>query len=259
MTVFIIRRLLFLIPLLLGITFLVSLLMSLAPGDFLTQVRMQRDISPEYIAALEQEFGLDQPWFVQYFLWLKNALTLNFGYSWTYKVLVIELLGQRLLATFLLSLGATLFAWLIAVPLGVLAAIYKDSIFDRISAALAYAALSFPEFFLALVAVYVAARTGWFPMGGFTSIEFEFLPWYGQILDIGTHLVLPIFVLGVGSIAGIMRANFLDHIRADYVTTARAKGTCGKRSSCSSTSCAMPSTPCSPLSAFPFPRSSRGH
>lgn len=224
---FILRRLLFLIPLLLGITFLVSLLMWLAPGDFLTQVRMQRDISLEYIAALEREFGLDQPWFVQYFLWLKNAVTLNFGYSWTYKVPVIELLGQRLLATFLLSLGATLFAWLIAVPLGVLAAIHKDGLFDRISTALAYAALSFPEFFLALIAVYVAAQTGWFPMGGFTSIDFEFLPWHGQILDIGNHLILPILVLGVGSVAGIMRimrANFLDHIRANYVTTARAKG-----------------------------------
>ncbi|MEM6821981.1 MAG: ABC transporter permease, partial [Verrucomicrobiota bacterium] len=224
---FLIRRVFFLIPLLLGITFLVSFLMSLAPGDFLTEVRAQRDISPEYIAALEDQFGLNQPWYVQYFLWLKNALTLNLGYSWTYKVPVIELLGQRLLATFLLSLCAVLLAWSIAIPLGVLAAVKRNSIFDRISSALAYAALSLPEFFLALIAVYFAARTGWFPIGGFTSIEFDYLSLPQKVVDIAYHLILPSLVLGIGSIAGIMRimrANFLDHIRSEYVTTARAKG-----------------------------------
>lgn len=227
MIAFILRRLLTLIPLLLGVTLLVFLLMSLAPGDFLTPIKMQRDIPAELIAELERKFGLDQPWYVQYGYWLRNVLRLDFGYSWSLKVPVVDLIGSRLQATFLLSLAATLFAWVVAVPLGVLAAIYKDSIFDRVSAFLAYAALSIPEFFLALLAVWFAAVTGWFPIGGATSIEHDYLPVGARLLDSLHHLVLPTLVLGIGGVAGlmrVMRANFLDAIRADYVQTARAKG-----------------------------------
>lgn len=227
MIVFVLRRLLTLIPMLLGVTLLVFLLMSLAPGDFLTPIKMQRDIPPELISELERKFGLDQPWYVQYGYWLRNVAQLDFGYSWSLKIPVVDLIGSRLQATFLLSLTATLFAWLIAVPLGVLAAIYKDSIFDRASALLAYAALSIPEFFLALLAVWFAAVSGWFPIGGATSIEHDYLSAGGQLLDRVYHLVLPTIVLGIGGVAGlmrVMRANFLDAIRADYVQTARAKG-----------------------------------
>jgi peptide/nickel transport system permease protein len=227
MFAFILRRFLALIPLLLGVTFLVFLLLSLAPGDFLTPVKMQRDVPEQLIAELEREFGLDRPWYVQYGKWLANVAQLNFGYSWSFKVPVIDLIGSRLWATFLLSLTSLLFAWCIAIPLGVLAAIYKDSIFDRVSSLLAYAALSIPEFFLALLAVWFAAVTGFFPIGGATSIEYEFLSPAGQFLDRVYHLILPTIVLGIGGIAGlmrIMRANFLDTIRAEYVQTARAKG-----------------------------------
>ncbi|MDG1668777.1 MAG: ABC transporter permease [Opitutae bacterium] len=227
MIAFIIRRLLTLIPLLFGITMLVFILMSLAPGDFLTPVRAQRDVPAELIAAIEVEFGLDQPWYVQYVKWLGNVFEGNLGHSWAYKLPVSDLIGQRIFATFLLSLCAFVFSWAIAIPLGVLAAIYKDSIFDRISAGLAYAALSIPEFFLALLLVFFAAQTGWFPMGGATSIEYEYMSWFEQMLDRAHHLILPTLALGIGSIASIMRimrANFLDTIRAGFVTTARAKG-----------------------------------
>ena len=227
MIAFIIRRLLTLIPLLFGITMLVFILMSLAPGDFLTPVRAQRDVPADLIAAIEVEFGLDQPWYVQYVKWLGNVFEGNLGHSWAYKLPVSDLIGQRIFATFLLSLCAFVFSWAIAIPLGVLAAIYKDSIFDRISAGLAYAALSIPEFFLALLLVFFAAQTGWFPMGGATSIEYEYMSWFEQILDRAHHLILPTLALGIGSIASIMRimrANFLDTIRAGFVTTARAKG-----------------------------------
>ena len=227
MIAFIIRRLLTLIPLLFGITMLVFILMSLAPGDFLTPVRAQRDVPAELIAAIEVEFGLDQPWYVQYVKWLGNVFEGNLRHSWAYKLPVSDLIGQRIFATFLLSLCAFVFSWAIAIPLGVLAAIYKDSIFDRISAGLAYAALSIPEFFLALLLVFFAAQTGWFPMGGATSIEYEYMSWFEQMLDRAHHLILPTLALGIGSIASIMRimrANFLDTIRAGFVTTARAKG-----------------------------------
>lgn len=227
MIAFIFRRLLTLIPLLLGITMLVFILMSLAPGDFLTPVKAQRDVPVELIQAIEAEFGLDQPWYVQYYKWLGNVVQGNLGHSWAYKLPVADLIGQRLWATFLLSLCAFVFSWSIAIPLGVLAAVYKDSIFDRISAGLAYAALSIPEFFLALLLVFFAAQTGWFPLGGATSIDYEFLSFGGKVADRIHHLILPTFALGIGSIASIMRimrANFLDTIRSEFVTTARAKG-----------------------------------
>lgn len=223
----IVRRLLALIPLLLGITMLVFVLMSLAPGDFLTPVKAQRDVPAELIEALEEEFGLDRPWYVQYLKWLGNVLQGNLGYSWVYKLPVTDLIGQRVLATFLLSLCALIFAWTIAIPLGVLAAIYKDSFFDKVTSTLAYAALSVPEFFLALLFVFIAAQTGWFPLGGATSIEYDYLSTGGKIIDRIHHLILPTLALGIGSIASIMRimrASFLDAIQSGYVTTGRAKG-----------------------------------
>ena len=223
----IIRRLLTLIPLLLGITLLVFILMSLAPGDFLTPVKAQRDVPAELIESIEQEFGLNRPWYVQYFKWLGNVLRGNLGYSWVYKLPVIDLIGQRILATFLLSLCALVVAWGIAIPLGVLAAVYKDSVFDKAASTLAYAALSVPEFFLALLFVFLASRTGWFPLGGATSIDYDYLSATGKIIDRIHHLVLPTLALGIGSIASIMRimrASFLDAIQSDYVRTGRAKG-----------------------------------
>ncbi|MEM7791799.1 MAG: ABC transporter permease, partial [Verrucomicrobiota bacterium] len=149
------------------------------------------------------------------------------GHSWTYKLPVEELIGQRLFATFLLSVCSMAFAWLIAIPLGVFSAIYKDSIFDRISALLAYTALSIPEFFLALVLVFIAAQTGWFPMGGATSIGYDYMDSGAKVVDRLHHLILPTLALGIGSVASIMRimrANFIDAMQAQYVQTARAKG-----------------------------------
>ncbi len=227
MVLFVLRRLLFLIPLLLGVTLLVFFLMSLTPGNFLTPIKAQRDISPELLAALEKSFGLDQPWYTRYLLWLRNVLHGDFGYSWTYKVAVIDLLWQRVPATLLLNLASFAFAWAVAIPLGVLAAVHRNSWWDRLTALLAYASLSIPEFFLALLAVYLAARTGWFPLGGLMSIEHEFFSPVGRVLDIAHHLILPTLVLGLGGVATLMRilrANFLDVIRAEYVTAARAKG-----------------------------------
>ncbi len=244
MKTYILKRFIALVPMLLGITFMVFVLMSLTPDDFLTPIRAQPDVDERYIERLEQEFGLDRGPIAQYLLWLGNIFPLhydgeaerwwqrigfqvNFGYSWTYRVEVTELLAQRIPATVLLSLSALAFAWCVAIPLGVLAAIYKDSIFDRLTSILAYAALSIPEFFLALIAVFFAAQTGWFPVGGFTSLDHEFMSFPARAADIAYHLILPAFVLGVGGIASlmrIMRSHFLDYLRAEFVTAARAKG-----------------------------------
>jgi len=227
MLAFLLRRILSAIPLLFGISVLVFMLLAVAPGDFLDVARSQPDIPAEYIQQMKERFALGEPWYVRYVNWLGNALQGDLGRSWIYKVPVTDLLWQRIPATLLLSALSILFALSVAIPLGVLAAVYKDSIFDRVSSLIAYAALSIPEFFLALLAVMFAARTGWFPTGGLTSVEHEFLSFWARIGDYAHHLVLPTLVLGMGSVANymrIMRANFLDYVREDFVTTARAKG-----------------------------------
>lgn len=227
MIAFILRRFLAMIPLIFGITLLAFALMSLAPGDFLTPVRAQRDVPPELIDAIEKSFGLDQAWYVQYVKWLGNVFSGNLGHSWTYKLPVTDLIGQRLWSTFLLSLSAFSFAWCLAIPLGVLTAIYRGSLLDRIVSFLAYSALSIPEFFLALLLVFFAAQTGLFPLGGATSIDYDYMSLSEQFWDRLRHLVLPTLALSIGSIASIlriMRANFLDVMAADFVRTARAKG-----------------------------------
>jgi peptide/nickel transport system permease protein len=227
MMAYIFRRLLIAVPTLLIVSFLVFALMNLAPGDFLDTARAQRDISPEVIKSLEAQYGLDQHWLVQYGMWLQRAVRLDFGYSWTYKVDVIDLMATRVPATLGLTLASMVVAWCLAIPLGVLAAIYRDSLFDRTAAFLAYAAISVPEFFFALLALFFAATTGLLPTGGMTSITSDFLPPWQRVGDYLHHLILPTLVLGLGGIAGalrLMRANFLDVMAAEFVTTARAKG-----------------------------------
>ncbi|NDF17581.1 MAG: ABC transporter permease, partial [Verrucomicrobia bacterium] len=111
--------------------------------------------------------------------------------------------------------------------LAVLAAARPGGWIDKLTSAAAYFALAIPEFFLALLAVWFAAQTGWFPIGGLTSLDHDFLPFGARILDIAWHLVLPTLVLGLGGVAGtlrVLRANVLDVLRAEYVTAARAKG-----------------------------------
>ena len=246
---FIFRRLLSLIPLMLGISLMVFLLMYLAPGDFLSEARNSKDISPEIVKQEEIRLGLDKPWYIQYGRWLngvspiKTSLLLpekdsakksiiyfgkpDFGYSWSYKIPVLSLIGQRLLPTFWLALTSTLLIYAVSIPLGVLSAVKRDSIFDRLASFLAYASLSIPYFFLALLAVLFAATTGLFPTGGQVSIMHDFMSPPLQFCDYIKHLILPTLVLSVGGIASMMRVmsgNFLDYSKAEFVTTARAKG-----------------------------------
>ncbi|OHE71207.1 MAG: ABC transporter substrate-binding protein [Verrucomicrobia bacterium GWC2_42_7] len=224
---FLLRRFFVMIPMLFAISLLVFILMKLAPGDFLTQVKASKDFPPERVIEIQREFGLDKPWYVQYGLWLRQVACWDFGYSWTYRVPVSDLLFQKVPATLILALTSLSFAWFIAIPLGVLSAVYRDSVFDRLASFITYASLSIPEFFLALLAVFFAAKTGWFPTGGRTAIVHDFLSPLAQWGDIAYHLVLPTLVLGLSNVAGmmrVMRGNFLDYMTAEFVTTARAKG-----------------------------------
>jgi peptide/nickel transport system permease protein len=224
---FLLRRLAQMIPLLLGITMISFVVMQLAPGDFLTQMQQDPRISADAIETLRRQYGLDRPWYQQYFLWLANAVRLNFGYSLAYHVPVTALIGERMFNTFVLSLASLTFAWTLAIPLGIIAAVRRNSWIDRAASFFSFAGISIPGFFFALLLLLFAQRTGWFPVGGMRSVDWDMLTPWGQFLDLMHHLALPTLVLGIQGLAGIMRqmrGNLLDTLRENYVIAARARG-----------------------------------
>jgi peptide/nickel transport system permease protein len=224
---FIIKRLLHLIPVLLGVSLLTSLLLSLTPGDYFTQLSQNPQISPATLERLRAEEHLDRPWYVRYAYWLKGAVHGDFGYSVAYKVPASQLIFGRLWNTFLLSFAATVLSWGLAVPLGIWAAVKKDSWADRLCSLIAFVGLSVPDVLLALLALMFAAATNWFPVGGSQSSLYDLMSPGEQFVDRLKHLILPAIVLGASDLAGIMRqmrSNLLDTLRAEFLTAARAKG-----------------------------------
>lgn len=224
---YVFKRLLHMIPLLLGVSLLTFLLMALAPGNYFTALQQNPQISPETIARLKAQFHLDQPWYVQYVFWLKNVLSGNFGYSMAYHIPATTLIVQRLWNTFLLSFTALIIAWGVAMPLGIWAAVKKDTWVDHSCSFIAFIGLSVPDVLLSLLALWCAAATGWFPVGGAESALYDFMSPAQQFWDRAHHLILPAFVLAAADLAGIMRqmrSNLLDTLRAEYVIAARARG-----------------------------------
>lgn len=228
MRIYILRRVLQTFPLLIGISVLTFLLLQLAPGDFLSQMAENPSISAQTIEAMRSNFGLDRPWYVQYARYLQNVLLhLDFGQSFSRRQPVFTVLSEGLQNTLLLAVASAVVTWGFAIPLGMWAAVKQHSWIDRGLSFIAFIWLSVPEILSGLLFLMFAARTGWFPVGGMRSIDYDDLSRMGQILDIAHHLVLPALVVGLIPLAGRMRqmrANLLDVLRLDYVTTARSKG-----------------------------------
>lgn len=227
MTTYIIRRLVIAIPLLLAMTFVTFMFVHLAPGNYFDTLRMNPQFSPETIKKYESQYHLDQPALIQYGYWLKSILRLDLGYSFSLNSPVTSVIKGRLFNTFILSLSAMLFTWCIAIPLGIFCAVRQNKISDRFFSALSFVGLSIPNFFFALLLLYLASLTGLFPLGGMYSVEYEGFSWLGKLVDLLKHLIIPTVVIGTGSLAGlqrIMRGNMLEVLRAQYITTARAKG-----------------------------------
>ncbi|HPC79524.1 MAG TPA: ABC transporter permease [Fervidobacterium sp.] len=227
MVKYIARRLIILIPELWIITIIVFTLIQLSPGTFLDQYRLDPSISRETLQAMEKQLGLDKPAVVQYFYWLGKLVRLDFGYSFYYRRPVVDLIGERLLGTFVLSLYSFVISWIVGVVLGIVSALKKYTATDKILTVIAFSGLALPGFFLALVLLYMAARTGWFPIGGLYSPETAKMDVWSAFKDIFWRLQLPAFTLTFGSFAGLMRyqrGSLLDVMNEDYVEFARAKG-----------------------------------
>jgi peptide/nickel transport system permease protein len=229
MTRFLIRRLLNMIPLILGITFISFLAMSLVPGNFVSNLKMNPTITPEVIHQLEAQFGLDQPLLVRYFKWLWNVLQLNLGISLQYRVSVTGLIASRAFNTIILAAASMMLSWLIAIPIGIVVAVNQNSIWDRFLSFLAFFGMSVPNFFLAFLMMYFALKMNvpWLPIGGTYSPDYASLDAMSQVADRINHLILPVFVLGIAGTAGLMRlmrSQILEIKNSEFVRTARAKG-----------------------------------
>ncbi|MFH1784151.1 MAG: ABC transporter permease [bacterium] len=227
MTTYIIRRILIAIPLLLAISFVAFMVFQLAPGNYFDSLRMNPQISEETIKQYEEQYHLDKAPIVQYGYWLKNLLKLDMGYSFVKKEPVTKVIGSRLLNTLILALAAMLFTWAIAIPIGIYSAVHQYSWGDKIFSTTAFLGMSIPNFFLALLLLFIVSLVGVLPLGGMMSSNYEELTLLGKIWDVLKHLVIPTLVIGTGSMAGLqrlMRGNMLEVMRSHYITTARAKG-----------------------------------
>ena len=230
MGIYIIKRIFFMIPILIGITLISFFVIHLAPGNPLTE---QLGLNPKVSAAsremLSKLYGLNKPLLTQYYDWLKRIVTLNFGVSFTanHEPVIIEI-KRTIGITIIINSLAMFFIFLFSIPLGVMSAVKHDSLFDKITTVLVFIGFAAPSFWVALLLIiFFGIDLHILPIGGITSAGYNFLPWWGKIANIAKHLVMPVFVAGFGGIAGLSRylkGNMLEVYRQDYILTARAKG-----------------------------------
>ena len=215
---------------LLGITLLSFFILHLAPGkptDVLTELNPK--ITPEARARLEKYYGLDKPVIVQYLMWLKRVVKLDFGESFsTDRRPVWEKIKEKIPITLIINLLSMLLIFLIAIPVGVTSATRQYSAYDKITTVVVFIGFAMPGFWLALLLMmFFGVKLHILPISGIRSLNYDSLSFFGKLLDLSKHLVLPVFVSAFGGIAGIsryMRSSMLEVIRQDYITTARAKG-----------------------------------
>lgn len=235
---YIIKRVLTMIPTLFAISVLVFIIIQLPPGDFLTtqiaELRAQgMDANNAKIEFLRQQYGLDRPMWEQYAIWLIGMLQGDFGYSFEYDLPVTEVVGDRLYLSFLLSFATILFTWAMAFPIGVYSAVNQYSVGDHALTFIGFLGLATPNFLLALVMMYLAKVHFGISIGGLMDPQYLDQPFsYGKFISVLEHLWVPVIVIGTSGTAGMirrLRANLLDELQKQYVTTARAKGLSPRR------------------------------
>lgn len=209
---YILKRLLMLIPVMLGVTFLVYFIISLTPGDPAAMI-LGTSATQESVEALREEMGFNDPTIVQYGNYMKNLLTGDMGRSYSTDKTVLSEVTQRFPNTFKLTFSAIGIAILISIPIGVISATRQYSIFDNVGMVFALVGISMPSFWTGLMLIILfSLKLGWFPSSGMEGFK---------------SLILPAFTLAIAATAGItrtMRSSMLEVIRQDYISTAKAKG-----------------------------------
>lgn len=230
---FLARRLVLALITVWAISLITFAIIQLPPGDYVTayiaQLETQGDIVSEDEAInLRAEYGLESPFPVQYYKWMRQALKGNFGVAMEYRRPVSEVIGDRLLLTAALTFTSIIFTWILAIPIGIYSAVKQYSIGDYTFTFIGFVGLGVPNFLLALVVLY--AGFVWFGanVGGLFSPEMVDAPYsVAKVLDLLNHLWMPSLILaiaGTAQLIRVLRANLLDELRKPYVVTARAKG-----------------------------------
>lgn len=224
--IYILKRILQSIPLLIIVSLLSFFIIRLSPVDPLAELRLNPSVSQETLQKETERLGLDKPIIVQYGKWAKSFIKGDLGITSNGESVAAKL-KERIPNTLLLTTIVIALTWITGIPLGVLAALRWRSKADRILTVLTSIGMAIPSFFFAVLLLIFAVKTGWFPIGGLTSSNFLELSFAQQVWDITHHLILPVTVLFTLSLAGLqrqMRANLLDVLDSDYVKFARAKG-----------------------------------
>ncbi|MEJ2071531.1 MAG: ABC transporter permease [Syntrophobacterales bacterium] len=230
MWTYLLKRLLLMVPLLVGITLVSFVVIHLAPG---TPVELQTTMNPkvslEAQKRLRELYGLDKPLLVQYWDWLKRMALLDFGRSFSPDHRPVwDKIAERIGVTVSLNILSLIIILLVAIPIGVIAAVRPHSWFDRATTLLVFFGFAMPTFWLALLLMILfGVYLDWLPISGLTSLGFRQFSFWHKIQDLTAHVTLPVLVAAFGGLAGMsryMRGNMLEVIRQDYITTARAKG-----------------------------------
>ena len=222
---YITRRLLVALPSLLGISLILFTVLALAPGDPFEELAQNPNVPPEVRAALRAQFGLDDPVWQRYFHWLANMVQGDWGFSFVSRINVDTLVWQRLPVTIAVIGLSQVLALMVALPVGVLAAVKPYSWFDRIASTFAFVGFSLPTFFTGVLFIlFFSIYLGWLPFVYRADLDATGWRWFWEQLR---QSIMPVSVLGLflaASMTRYVRSSVLDVIRLDYVTTARAKG-----------------------------------
>jgi len=234
MLYYILRRFLYMIIILLIISVIAFVIIQLPPGDYLTSYIMQlkatgTDVSESEIAALKKQYGLDLPVYQQYFKWIWGMLHGDFGKSFQYgQRPVSELIAERLPLTVTINIFATIFVYIIAIPIGIYSATHQYSKVDYIFTVFGFTGLAIPNFLFALILMLFFYKYFGLSVGGLFSPQYKMASWsLNKFVDMLKHLPVPIIVEGTAGTAGlirVMRGCLLDELKKQYVITARAKG-----------------------------------
>lgn len=223
---YILKRILQVIPLLILVSVISFFIIRLSPVDPLAELRLNPSISQETLNKEMKRLKLDKPIYIQYASWAKSFVQGDLGYTSAGEKVSTKL-KERIPNTLLLTSIVIFMTWIVGIPLGVLSAIKKETVFDRILTVVSSIGMAIPSFFFAILMLIFAVKTGWFPVGGLTSYDFNEMSFCGKVMDLSKHLVLPVIVLFTISLSGLqrqMRANMLEVLDSDYVKFARAKG-----------------------------------
>lgn len=230
MSAFLVKRLLGMVPLLLGITMISFAVIHLAPGEpSVVGQQLNPRISAHDIERLRHYYGLDKPLTVQYWLWLKRLAHLDFGKSFSADHRpVIDKIKERVPITLLINILAVLMMLAVAIPIGVASAVHQDSWMDRAMTVFVFIGFAAPNFWLGLMLmIWLGVNLNWLPIAGIHAYGWQHMGFWAQQYDLARHLAIPVFVSAIAGMAGwsrFMRSGMLEVIRADFITTARSLG-----------------------------------